>query len=227
MISRFPALARLSTYVMSIILILTSTLSVQAQSDGDTLPRAVTLMHGQVLELSLVKPLNSRHARVGDDVVFKLAKPLMADGVQVLPAEWLVHGRIADAKPAAKNCQPGSIRWDFNSLAMKNGTTVEIHSVPDDVAMSWLRDEARQDADKSGSVPAKSTGKTGTSVGSAALTIFAAPITILLLSVFVLADIKGYDLDGSCQRGKGKERSIRAGTAFYAAITNDVQQPVD
>lgn len=218
-----------SQAAIALTLILTLTLNLQAQST-DTKPRTVTVKKGRVLELSLVKSLTSRNAKIGDDVVLRLTRPLMADGATVLPAKWLVHGRITDVKRAGKNCKPGLIRWELKTLTMTDGKTVEIQSLPDDVARANLRDQAAQDtlaAQAGGKTSAKSPGKTGTSAAGIAEDVIGIPLVILMLSAAVRSDIRGSARDESCHGSTGREDSIRAGTPFFAEIANDVQQVVD
>jgi hypothetical protein len=90
--SQFQSFARRQFQtVLFLVLIGALTLNAPAQVDS-TKPRTVTLKRGQELDLSLVTPLDSSRAQVGEDVVLKLARPLMADGITVLPADWMVRG---------------------------------------------------------------------------------------------------------------------------------------
>jgi len=217
-----------SRSAVSLLLIVTLTLTSSAQNT-DTKPRTVTLRQGQVLEMELVKRLNSGRAKVGDVIVLRVKKPLLADGVTVLPAGWPVHGRITDVKRAAKNCQPGSIHWELEPLTMTDGKKIEIQSIAEDVARSRLLDQVPHDtagpyagAKTGGKSGEKTTRKTGSSVGGVikniALAIVLVPLLIVMFPLFVVAE--GED---SCPRGKGREESVWAGRAPYAEIANDVQ----
>jgi hypothetical protein len=218
-----------SRSAVSLLLIVTLTLNSSAQNTA-TKPRTVTLRQGQVLEMKLVKHLNSGRAKVGDVVVLRLKKPLLADGVMVLPAGWPVHGRITDVKRAAKNCQPGSIDWELEPLTMMDGKKIEIQSIAEDVARSRLLDQvprATADPDAGGKSREKTTTrKTGSSVGGViknlALGIVLVPLLILMFPLFVCAGS-----EDSCPGGKGREESVWAGRAPYAEISNDVQQIVN
>ena len=223
MTSQSPILLRMRPQcAISLMLIMTLALNVQAQS-ADTTPRTVTLKQGQVLQMSLVKSLSSRHAKVGDDIVLRLKEPLVADGTTVLPAKSVVHGRVTDVKPAAKNCQPGSIQWQFESLTMADGRTVAIQSIPDDVAQSRLRDQRAQEAQNAANAAGVSPRKMGKTRGIAE-GVAAGAIYTLIMSMFVLSDLKGY---GNYPCNKGSERKIRSGTTFYAEIVNDDPLVVD
>src|SRR5258708_2176564 len=112
----------------------------------DTKPPTVTLKRGQALEMKLVKRLDSRRAKVGDDFVLKLVRPLLADEATVLPAGWAVHGRITDVKRAARNCQPGSIHWELEPLTMTDGARSGIRSSSADAAQWSLLNHAQHEA---------------------------------------------------------------------------------
>ena len=233
MTHQFPIFDGLrSRSAVSLLLIVTFALNSTAQNT-ETKPRTVTLRQGQVLEMKLVKRLNSRRAKVGDVVVLRLKKPLLADGVTVLPAGWPVQGRITEVKRAAKNCQPGSIHWELEPLTMTDGKKVEMQSIAEDVARSRLLDQVRHDApgpDAGGKAGGKggetTTPKTGSSVGGVieniALAIVWVPLLILMFPLFVRAE--GAD---SCPGGKGREESVWEGRTPYAEISNDVQQTVN
>jgi len=225
-----------SRSAVSLLLIVTLTLNSPAQNT-DTKPRTVTLRQGQVLEMKLVKRLNSGRAKVGDVVVLRLKKPLLADGVMVLPAGWPVHGRITDVKRAAKNCQPGSIHWELEPLAMRDGKKIEIRSIAEDVARARLLDQVPHDTagpaaggkarGKAGGKSGETTTpKTGSSVGGVikniALVIVCVPLLILMFPLYVRAES-----EDSCPGGKGREESVGGGRAPYAEISNDVQQIVN
>ena len=216
---------------VSLLLIVTLMLNSWAQST-DTKPRTVTLKRGQALEMKLVKRLDSRRAKVGDDFVLKLVRPLLADGATVLPAGWAVHGRITDVKRAARNCQPGSIHWELEPLTMTDGAKIEIRSISEDAAQWSLLNQAQHDAavtSAGGKTRDKTTRKTVSSVGFAVKGIASAPLIILMLPFIVVAEglSEGRGLPESCPGGKGRENSIWAGTAFYAEISDDVQRTVD
>ena len=103
--AQFSARMR-SQAVVSILVIVALALNVQAQV-GYTGPRTVTLKQGQLLEMKLVTRLDSRRAKIGDDVVLRLTKSLTADGATVLPADWVVHGHITDVKRAGRTVSSG------------------------------------------------------------------------------------------------------------------------
>src|SRR5438309_2035388 len=96
-------------------LVLASFLNAQAQS-APSPPTRVKLNRGQTLRLSLLTPLDSAHANVGDEVRAKLNRPLIADGVVVLPADLIVRGTVTNVKRAGKKCHDGKVEWKLNEV---------------------------------------------------------------------------------------------------------------
>lgn len=217
MISRFPKLARLSACLISIILFLTSTLNVQAQ-DGDTKPRTVMLKRGQILEMSLVNPLDSGHTQVGEDVTLTLTRPVIAAGAEVLPPDWIVRGRVTDVTRAGKNCRAGQIKWSLDRLTMTDGKKIKVRRIGEYFAKSngVVLEQVSLDP------PKKRSGRVITNIATG---VAIAPVLILLSPFLVLMAIS-MSGEGGCNGAMGEESVIASGTIFYAAVSNDVQQSI-
>lgn len=211
----------------SLLLIVALTLNSRAQSN-DTQPHAVTLVRGRVLEMKLVKRLDSSRAKIGDDFVLKLTKPLLADGVTILPIGWTVHGRITDAKPAAKNCQRGFIDWELEPVTTTDGQKIEIQSIAEEVTRQGIFNQAPHDPGDptGGKALEKPAQKTSSRPVRIVKGIVIVPLVIVMLPVLALALLsegRSYD---PCPRGKGHEDSISAGNRFYGEVSNDIQRVV-
>ena len=116
-----------------LLLIMPLTLSGQA-ADGSAEPKTVKLERGQVLELSLVTPVDSTQTRVGDEISFKLERAVIAGGVTVLPENSLVYGRITKVTRAGKNCKSGRVRWKLNPVMTPDGRRIKIQPISDFLA---------------------------------------------------------------------------------------------
>src|SRR5882762_9215289 len=213
--------SRSAVSLLLVVTILIITLTPNSWSQNTPIkPRTVVLKQGQVVEMKFVKRLDPRRAKIGDAVVLTLAKPLLAEGATILPAGWAVHARITDVKHAAKKCQPGSIHWELDPLAMTDGTRIEIQPIANDIAWRRLRDQAPHPTPSPANK--KTTRKTGSSVcgtvKGVALDIVLIPLIILMFPLLVRSE-SGPD---PCPGGKGREDSIGTGTTFYAQISNDV-----
>jgi hypothetical protein len=121
---------RRATNLLSAFLVLSLAVTANAQSATGS---AVKVKRGQTLSLSLLTPIDSGHANLGDDLTLKLVRPLMAEGATVLPANWIVHGKVTRVKRAGKNCNDGQVEWKLNPLKIPGGEQLKVqrvHSYP-------------------------------------------------------------------------------------------------
>lgn len=79
--------------------------------------------------MSLLTPLDSAHANVGDEVRARLDRPLMAEGIVILPAGWVVRGTVTKVKRAGKKCRDGEIEWKIREISTRNGEHVKVQPV--------------------------------------------------------------------------------------------------
>jgi hypothetical protein len=107
-------------------------LTVEAQ-DSKTDPKTVRVKRGQTLSLSLLTPIDSGHAKLGDEVRLKLVRPLIADGAIVLPAKWILRGKVTKVKRAGKDCRDGQVVWQLDRIKTPRGDQLKVqrvHSYP-------------------------------------------------------------------------------------------------
>ena len=212
--SRFQSLTRPQVQrVVSLIVIVALTLNGSAQVDG-TKPRTVTLKRGQELNLSLVTPLDSRRAQVGEEVELKLARPLVVDGVTVLPLDWAVRGQITNVIRAGKNCKSGQVNWKLGPLIMTDGKRIKIQFLGDhDYAVKqkgvYLDDQASLDT-------------TGAKIGRAAKDVALVPV-LVLFSPFIIPMAIAMSADERCRGAMGEEGVIPAGTVIFVAVSKNVK----
>ena len=57
---------------------------------ASTSPHMVLVRKNTALKFALLEPLDPVSAKVSDDVPLRLARPLVVDGVTLLPAGWYV-----------------------------------------------------------------------------------------------------------------------------------------
>jgi len=134
MMTQIQCLTRLrSQAVTSLILTLTLSLSLQAQ-ETTTEPRTVILKRGRVLELTLLAPLDSREAEVGDQILFGLMHPLIADGATIFPAPWIVRTRVSYVARPRKKCDFGSAYWELQTVETADGQMIKVRPISPDTA---------------------------------------------------------------------------------------------
>ena len=97
-----------------------------AQSQAAT-PGRVVVYKGVVLKLTNVQPLDSTRAKEGDQVPLKLARPLVVDGITVLPEGAFVYGRVTRVKHAGKDCRDGAVKWKVDSVTFPDSTQAKAH----------------------------------------------------------------------------------------------------
>jgi hypothetical protein len=97
-----------------------------AQAQAAT-PGKVVVYKGVVLRLTNVQPLDSSTAKEGDQVPLRLARPLVVDGITVLPEGELVYGKVTRVKHAGKDCRDGAVKWKVESITFPDSTQAKAH----------------------------------------------------------------------------------------------------
>ena len=183
-----------------------------AQSGADNSEtKIVKLERGQVLDLSLVTPLDSAHAHVGDDISFQLERDLNANGLTVLPRNSAIHGRITKVVRAGKNCKEGRVRWKLEPLKTASGRKIKVQSIPAYLATP-----------RGGEVVDRvSLETTGEKIAEDAPWAMMVPLVVLLSPAIILMAVAE---SGKRDCGTpGREEAILAGTHFYFAVSKDTR----
>jgi len=183
-----------------------------AQSGADNSEtKIVKLERGQVLDLSLVTPLDSAHAHVGDDISFQLERDLNANGFTVLPRNSAIHGRITKVVRAGKNCKEGRVRWKLEPLKTASGRKIKVQSIPAYLATP-----------RGGEVVDRvSLETTGEKIAEDAPWAMMVPLVVLLSPAIILMAVAE---SGKRDCGTpGREEAILAGTRFYFAVSKDTR----
>jgi len=90
-------------------------------------PSKVVVYKGVVLRLTNVQSLDSTLAKEGDQVPLKLARPLVVDGITVLPEGELVYGKVTKVKHAGADCRDGAVKWKVESITFPDSTRARAH----------------------------------------------------------------------------------------------------
>lgn len=85
----------------------------------------VLLQRGVALKFSLMRPLSSSSAKVGDDVPLRLERPLVIDGVHLLEPGIIAHGKVTRVKAAGPKCRRGEVQWKLDSVAFGDSSTAK------------------------------------------------------------------------------------------------------
>jgi hypothetical protein len=193
--------------LLSLVFVLSVTVTTHAQSvTGST---TVKVKRGQTLSLSLLTPIDSGHANLGDDVTLKLVRPLVADGATVLPAEWIVHGKVTKVKRAGKNCKEGEVVWKLDSIKTPRGDLLKVQRVHSYPYQDFVGDPVWVPLD----TPWTKIGGAARFTGLLAVSI---PLSPLLIPMAIFATER-------CGGKAGEEQSIPLGLGDLFAVSKDVR----
>ncbi len=179
---------------------------------GSQEPKIVKLERGQVLDLSLITPMDSEHAQVGDEISFKLERDLKADQLTVLPKDWVIHGRITKVVRAGKNCKRGRVRWKLEPVTTPDGRKIKVQSISEYLAKPRGVEVDRVSLDT-----------TCDKVCKGAEYIGVVPLVVLFFPFLVIMAIGMSGEGEKCHWSPGLEESVVAGTHFYFAVSKDVR----
>jgi hypothetical protein len=200
--------------VVAFCLLLITPVMLSAQSGAGNLePKTVKLERGKVLDLSLLTPLDSGQAHVGDEISFQLERDLNAEQLTVLPKDRVIHGRITTVVRAGKNCKTGRVRWKLEPVTTADGKKIKVQSIAEYLAKP-SGDEL---------VDRVSLEPTGQKIGRATQYIALVPVAVLLSPFLIPLAITVWGGEGDCHGTPGLEETIPAGVHFYAAVSKNTR----
>jgi hypothetical protein len=195
-------------------LLLVMPVMLSAQSGaGDLEPKIVKLERGKVLDLSLVTPLDSGHAKVGDEISFKLERDLIASRLTVLPKNRPVRGHITKVVFAGKNCKEGQVRWKLEPLITASGRKIKVQPIAEYLAKprgTEVVDRVWLDTK-------------GEKIARGAQYATMVPFVVLLSPAILVMAIAVSGGERDCHGTPGREESVLPGTHFYFAVSKDVR----
>ncbi|HKE30801.1 MAG TPA: hypothetical protein VKD65_03685, partial [Candidatus Angelobacter sp.] len=116
------------------LLVLASAVIAGAQTQDNSQPvasnqstdRQITIPAGTKVLLHLRSPINTKSARVGDDVYCETAFPVAQDNVMVIPARTYVKGRIMRLQRPGRVKGRAELQVHFTTLIYPDGYTVQL-----------------------------------------------------------------------------------------------------
>lgn len=93
-------------------------------------PPDVTVPTGTRVLLSLINPVDTKHAQDGDHVYLRTSSPVAVNGRVVIPRGSDVQGVITHTKPAGKVVGKGELFIRFDSLILPNGVSRDFRARP-------------------------------------------------------------------------------------------------
>ena len=175
-------------------------------------PRFVTVEKNQLIEMALVAPISSATAKEGDQISFQLTEALVASGETVLPAGWVLTGRITKAEKAGANCKSGKLEWKVDEARTPDGTSIRLRP-----AFANRQSDGRKLVEP---VPPRSFGE---KVKIALLSPVIAIGFILIAPIFVAMTVT--ERQAKCFE-HGCEESYKRGFLAHAAVKERVRVAV-
>jgi hypothetical protein len=113
---------RNTTSCLAIALLSTACL---AQSSADT-KASVSVPPGTTVQAELIKAVDARKAKPGDEVVAKVTQEVKANDKVVLPKGSKVMGKVTQAQGRSKGQDESHLGLAFNSVVTKDGTQIPL-----------------------------------------------------------------------------------------------------
>lgn len=88
--------------------------------------KEITVPAGTKVLLHLRSPINTKNARVGDDVYCETAFPVTQDNVMVIPPRTYVKGRIMRVQRPGRIKGRAELQIHFNTLIFPDGYTIQL-----------------------------------------------------------------------------------------------------
>jgi len=128
--------------------------------------RQITVPAGTKVLLHLRSPINTKSARVGDDVYCETAFPVTQDNVMVIPPRTYVKGRIMHVQRPGRVHGRAELQVHFNTLIFPDGYTIQL---PGSLENAPGAEHEAMSNDKEGTVKAEGTkGKDAATVAKTA-----------------------------------------------------------
>ena len=89
-------------------------------------PSAYTLPVGTIINVRMNSDISSKSAKPGDTFSTTLIGPVMVRGIELLPAETKIEGRITKVVKASKKSEAGRLSVVFEKLLLPDGESREI-----------------------------------------------------------------------------------------------------
>lgn len=133
-----------------------TTASVLSRTDEVILPAGTKVL------LSLIHPISTKAAKVGDGVYFKTSFPVTVNNEMVLPPGTYVQGEITDVKRPGRVKGRAELRFRFTTLIFPSGYTVYMPAAVENIPSM----EHSTATDKEGTIQAD--GQKGKDAGTIA-----------------------------------------------------------
>jgi hypothetical protein len=188
-----------------------------AQSQAAT-PGKVVVYKGVVLRLTNVQPLDSTKAKEGDRIPLKLTRPLVVDGITVLPEGEVVYGKVTRVRHAGKDCRDGRVKWRVENITFPDSSQARAHILFAKAGQNVEVPDVEPGKDKRLGAGDILDGA-GTAFEGVMWFIFLAPL--LLLALPSILDNNAAEKAKACGGKMGQEYLLPENSTIAVAISRD------
>jgi hypothetical protein len=97
-----------------------------SQPNARAAPSASQLQVGTTLQAELLRPVDARRNKAGDEVLAKVTHDVKAGGSVVISKGANVVGRVTEVKIRSKDQETSEVRIVFDRAVLKNGTEIPL-----------------------------------------------------------------------------------------------------
>lgn len=124
------SMLRLAVLLCGLVVAVGATAQPQQAPPVDSDPAKIVVRDGTPLRLSLAGPLSSKTAKAGDPVSFRVADPVLVDGMVVIPRGAAVVGKVTQSRKAGAMGRPGELAVSVDRLFLSDSTSVPLRGQP-------------------------------------------------------------------------------------------------
>ena len=114
----------------------------QASSDATT---GSTVAAGTMIQGALVKSVDSRRVKSGDQVFLKSTEDVKSEGKVVVPKGSKIYGHVTEASTKADGKASSSLAVVFDRTELKDGSSVALNTVVQAIAQGQTQSSAQAD----------------------------------------------------------------------------------
>jgi type IV secretion system protein VirB10 len=186
-------------------------------ANGTSSTGKITIPAGTKVLLHLKSPINTKSARVGDDVYCETAFPVTQDNRMVIPARTFVKGKLMRVQRPGRVSGRAELQVHFTTLIFPDGYTVDLPGSLENTPGA----ENHSMSDKEGTV--KANGQKGKDAGTVATTAG----TGAAIGGLSTASVKGAAIGGGVGGAvglakvlltRGQEIRLETGTALEMVL---------